>query len=102
MPTALHHYTIAEVEATEKGTRPLTWPFNAKLGRFTNFVNLMDMCGVSVPSGVLECEELSPDDADGALRGLVGVGCLFLRRGELFALLLGGTFRGFESRRAIL
>ena len=28
-------------------------PKNANLGRFTNFVNLLDMCGVSVYSGLL-------------------------------------------------
>ncbi len=28
----------------------VTWTRNAKLGRFTNFVNLLDMCAVSVPS----------------------------------------------------
>ena len=30
----------------------VTWTRNAKLGRFTNFVNLLDMCAVSVPSAV--------------------------------------------------
>lgn len=30
----------------------ITWTRNAKLGRFTNFVNLLDMCAVSVPSAV--------------------------------------------------
>lgn len=28
----------------------LKWSQNANLGRFTNFVNLLDMCGVAVPS----------------------------------------------------
>ena len=65
VPTALHHYTIAEIESTEKGSEPLSWPFNAKLGRFTNFVNLMDMCGISVPSGIQRCQELSVHDSDG-------------------------------------
>ena len=67
VPTALHHYTVEEIEATEKQPKEqLSWPFNAKLGRFTNFVNLMDMCGVSVPSGLLRCQELSPNDSNGA------------------------------------
>ncbi len=30
----------------------VTWTRNAKLGRFTNFVNLLDMCAVAVPSAV--------------------------------------------------
>lgn len=53
VPTALHHYTVAEIEAMEKGQDPPHWAYNANLGRFTNFVNLMDMCGVSVPTGIL-------------------------------------------------
>lgn len=65
VPTALHHYTIMEVEATEKHAETPSWPFNAKLGKFTNFVNLMDMCAVSVPSGILRCPELDHEDADG-------------------------------------
>lgn len=31
-------------------------PKNANLGRFTNFVNLLDMCGVSVYSGLMKLE----------------------------------------------
>ena len=31
-----------------------TWPRNGNLGRFTNFVNLLDMCGIAVPSGMLQ------------------------------------------------
>ena len=32
----------------------VTWARNAKLGRFTNFVNLLDMCAVAVPSGLYQ------------------------------------------------
>ena len=32
-----------------------SWKKNAKLGRFTNFVNLLDLAAVAVPSGVLHC-----------------------------------------------
>ncbi|KAA6421491.1 MAG: allophanate hydrolase [Trebouxia sp. A1-2] len=82
VPTALHHYTVQEIEAEEKNNDTarfslessaeneqmvsgrhatdgldrqalsITWTRNAKLGRFTNFVNLLDMCAVSVPSAV--------------------------------------------------
>ena len=65
VPTALHHHTVAEIEAQEKRADPPTWSHNAKLGRFTNFVNLLDMCAVSVPSGLLHCPRLSPDIAEG-------------------------------------
>eukprot|EP00803_Ostreobium_quekettii_P003778 evm.model.scf_329EXC.2 EVM.evm.TU.scf_329EXC.2 scf_329EXC:17023-24592(+) len=50
VPTAPAHYTIKEI-MDEEGVSPPTWSQNANLGRFTNFVNLMDMCGVAVPSG---------------------------------------------------
>ena len=36
----------------------VTWTRNAKLGRFTNFVNLLDMCAVSVPSAVYQHPQL--------------------------------------------
>jgi allophanate hydrolase len=42
VPTAPTFYTVAEVEADPLGT-------NARLGTYTNFVNLMDMCGIAVP-----------------------------------------------------
>lgn len=32
----------------------MTWGYNANLGRFTNFVNLLDMAGIAVPSGLLQ------------------------------------------------
>ena len=44
LPTAGTIYTIAEVEA-----EPVT--LNANLGYYTNFVNLLDLCGVAVPGG---------------------------------------------------
>lgn len=52
VPTVLEHYLIQEIADTEAQPTP-SWPLNAKNGRFTNFVNLLDMCGVSVPSGLL-------------------------------------------------
>jgi allophanate hydrolase len=44
VPTAPRHFTVAELEA-----EPLRE--NSRLGTYTNFVNLMDMCGVAVPTG---------------------------------------------------
>jgi allophanate hydrolase len=41
-PTAPIHPTVAEVEADPVGV-------NSRLGRFTNFVNLLDLCGIAVP-----------------------------------------------------
>jgi allophanate hydrolase len=44
VPTAPTIPTIAEVEADPIG-------LNARLGTYTNFVNLMGLCGVAVPAG---------------------------------------------------
>ncbi|MDR3475018.1 MAG: allophanate hydrolase [Devosia sp.] len=44
VPTAPTHYTVAELEK-----EPIRE--NSRLGTYTNFVNLLDMCGIAVPSG---------------------------------------------------
>jgi allophanate hydrolase len=44
LPTTATTYTVAEVEAD-----PIA--LNTNLGYYTNFVNLLDCCGVAVPSG---------------------------------------------------
>ena len=44
VPTAPGIYTLDEVEADPIGT-------NARLGTFTNFVNLLDLCAVAIPAG---------------------------------------------------
>ncbi len=46
VPTAPTHYTLVDLEA-----EPIL--ANARLGTYTNFVNLLDMCGLSVPCGKL-------------------------------------------------
>ncbi len=45
VPTAPRHYTRAELDA-----EPIRE--NSRLGTYTNFVNLLDMCGIAVPSGL--------------------------------------------------
>ncbi|BBY16852.1 allophanate hydrolase [Mycolicibacterium litorale] len=47
IPTTTEHPTIAEVEADPIGV-------NSRLGTYTNFCNLMDMCAVAVPSGTVD------------------------------------------------
>ncbi|MBB3944134.1 allophanate hydrolase [Rhizobium skierniewicense] len=44
VPTAPRHYTLADLEA-----EPIRE--NSRLGIYTNFVNLLDMCGIAVPTG---------------------------------------------------
>jgi allophanate hydrolase len=44
VPTAPHHYTVNEVLADPIVT-------NSRLGTYTNFVNLLDLCGIAVPTG---------------------------------------------------
>jgi allophanate hydrolase len=45
LPTVPRSYSVEEVRA-----EPLQ--LNANLGRYTNFVNLLDLCGVAVPAGI--------------------------------------------------
>ena len=56
----------------------VTWTRNAKLGRFTNFVNLLDMCAVSVPSAVYRHPQIG--------EGMMGQLCL---SGDAISLLNG-------------
>jgi allophanate hydrolase len=44
VPTAPTHYTVADLEK-----EPIRE--NSRLGTYTNFVNLLDLCGIAVPSG---------------------------------------------------
>lgn len=44
VPTAAGHPTFAEVDADPIGV-------NSQLGRYTNFVNLLDWCALAVPAG---------------------------------------------------
>lgn len=48
LPTAPTIYTLAEVEREPIET-------NAKLGTFTNFVNLLDLCAIAIPAGETAC-----------------------------------------------
>jgi allophanate hydrolase len=65
VPTVLEHYLLQEIADTEEQAAP-TWPLNAKNGRFTNFVNLLDMCGIAVPSGLLAVDYAAPEAAASA------------------------------------
>ena len=63
VPTAAYNYTVREImeEEDEQNYQDMLTgkamvTKNANLGRFTNFVNLLDMCGVSLPSGLLRME----------------------------------------------
>ncbi|MCF3642441.1 allophanate hydrolase [Rhizobium sp. TRM95111] len=44
VPTAPRHYTVADLAA-----EPIRE--NSRLGTYTNFVNLLDLCGIAVPTG---------------------------------------------------
>ena len=65
VPTVLQNYLIAEVEAEEKARSPPTWDKNTLSGRFTNFVNLLDMAAISVPSAILRSPDLHAEAAKG-------------------------------------
>ncbi|PRW20653.1 allophanate hydrolase [Chlorella sorokiniana] len=55
VPTSAYNYTVQEIQAEESDPayEAVCFTKNANLGRWTNFVNLGDMCGVSVFSGLL-------------------------------------------------
>ena len=69
VPTAPRLYTIAEVEAD-----PVR--LNSQLGTYTNFVNLLDLCAIAVPSGMRgdglpsSVTLIAPARADGLIAGV--------------------------------
>ena len=71
VPTVPRLYTIAEVEAD-----PVQ--LNSRLGTYTNFVNLLDLSAVAVPSGMRDdglpssVTLIGRSGADGLLAGLAG------------------------------
>jgi allophanate hydrolase len=69
VPTAPRLYTIAEVEAD-----PVR--LNSRLGTYTNFVNLLDLCAIAVPSTIRgdglpsSVTLIAPSGADGLIAGV--------------------------------
>ncbi|HVW80987.1 MAG TPA: allophanate hydrolase [Mycobacteriales bacterium] len=74
LPTTPTHPTLAEVEADPVGV-------NARLGTYTNFVNLMDLCAVALPGATCEggrpfgVQLIAPAFADGPLLDLASRWC---------------------------
>ena len=66
LPTTTHHPTIAEVLADPIGV-------NSRLGTYTNFCNLLDLCAIALPSGEL----VSAGSADGDSFGVSVIGRAF-------------------------
>jgi allophanate hydrolase len=69
VPTMPRPYTVAEVEAD-----PVR--LNSRLGTYTNFVNLLDLCAIAVPPGVRgdglpsSVTLIAPAGADGLIAGV--------------------------------
>jgi allophanate hydrolase len=69
VPTAPRLYTVAEVEAD-----PVR--LNSRLGTYTNFVNLLDLCAIAVPSTIrvdgppASVTLIAPAGADGLIAGV--------------------------------
>jgi allophanate hydrolase len=69
VPTAPRVYTVAEVEAD-----PVR--LNSRLGTYTNFVNLLDLCAIAVPSTIRadglpsSVTLIAPSGADGLIAGI--------------------------------
>lgn len=68
VPTSAYNYTVQEILAEEEDPPydRVAFTKNANLGRWTNFVNLQDMCGVSVFSGLLR---LQPNGGSSSANG---------------------------------
>jgi allophanate hydrolase len=72
VPTAPRYYTVAEVEADPVRT-------NSLLGTYTNFVNLLDLSAIAVPSGMRgdglpsSVTLIGPSGADGLLAGVAAL-----------------------------
>lgn len=75
VPTAAYNYTVEEIKGEEDDipgmdvAHPILPSKNANLGRFTNFANLLDLCGVSVPSGLMQLD-FSADDNTAKARSM--------------------------------
>jgi allophanate hydrolase len=74
LPVTPAHPTLAQVAADPVGV-------NSKLGRYTNFVNLLDLCAVAVPAGRLDdglpfgVQLIAPAFADDPLLDLASRWC---------------------------
>ena len=77
VPTAPLHPTIAQVAADPVGV-------NSRMGTYTNFCNLFDLCGVAVPAGTV-------DEADGTAAEF-GITFLGKRRADAVVLDLARRF----------
>jgi allophanate hydrolase len=98
VPTVPRFYTIDDLAA-----EPIR--YNSNLGSYTNFVNLMDMCAISVPSGVRSdglpssLTFIAPAGRDGYLasiaRGLEGgVGRATVAPGHIEIAVVGAHLAG--------
>ncbi|MEV8150412.1 allophanate hydrolase [Arthrobacter sp. NPDC080073] len=65
VPTAPFHPTLAEVAADPVGV-------NSRMGTYTNFCNLFDLCAVSVPAGIVE-DNGGTDDGGASLVSQFGL-----------------------------
>ncbi len=84
LPTTTHHPTIAQVLADPIGV-------NSRLGSYTNFCNLLDLCAIAVPSG---------EFVDGASFGVSVIARAFADRvaGDIAGLLTDPTGTRAEGR----
>ena len=79
VPTAAYNYTVKEITEQE-GSGSVG--YNANLGRFTNFVNQIGMCGVSVPSGVFSSSLVGRQDSpEGGKDVIIPFGVTVLGKG---------------------
>jgi allophanate hydrolase len=75
LPTTVGHPSLAEVAADPYGT-------NARLGTFTNFVNLLDLAAVAVPAGEADGSPFGVSVVTRAFDDQVGIDIAALLTGE--------------------
>ncbi|HZZ49345.1 MAG TPA: allophanate hydrolase [Pseudonocardia sp.] len=75
LPTTVGHPSLAEVEADPVGT-------NARMGTYTNFVNLLDLAAVAVPAGEADGSPFGVTVITRAFDDQVGVDIAALLTGE--------------------
>ncbi|RZL35385.1 MAG: allophanate hydrolase [Rubrivivax sp.] len=102
VPTAPNHPGFAELDADPIGV-------NARLGRYTNFVNLLGWCALALPASIdaqglpFGVTFIAPENADAALArfGVAWQSALTLPLGATGARRLSGTAGGWPAAEAM-
>jgi allophanate hydrolase len=75
VPSTVCHWTMAELEEDPMGR-------NKVMGKFTNFVNLLDLCAISVPVGIWQSVNDKPMSFGVTIIGQAGKDAEIMKVGE--------------------